>query len=78
MERYKLIGSFFAIGHEVVAPYQKPDPQIYLEGGEGRLHTLKSIYEPSGFRHYDFWKFAILKHGGKEGLRWLTEQKESL
>ncbi|MDP3881479.1 MAG: HD domain-containing protein [Nanoarchaeota archaeon] len=74
ISKYTLIAPFFQTGHAVVAPYQKPDVAHFLE--VGRPYTKDSILFPTGFKHYDFWKFTILKRGREEALRWLTEQRE--
>lgn len=72
--KYALVTPFFQTAHAVVAPYQKPNVEQWLR--EGKPYTRESILTPTGFKHYDFWKFTILKRGGKEGLRWLIQQRE--
>lgn len=45
-------------------------------GGQCRPHTEKSIKKKTDFPFYDRWKKLILRHLGKEGMRYLAAQKE--
>lgn len=42
------------------------------------FHSRTSIQKETGYAPYDFWKKAILKHGGEKGLSSLIQQKEFL
>jgi 5'-deoxynucleotidase YfbR-like HD superfamily hydrolase len=44
----------------------------------GKPHTLESLRHPTDFGFYNAWRLLVEKRGGDEGVRWLTEQKESL
>jgi hypothetical protein len=74
MHKSNLAAPFFQTRCAVVAPYQKPDAALFLK--KGKPYTKESIQQPTGLKHYDFWKFTILKRGGEEALRWLSEQRE--
>ncbi len=41
-------------------------------------HTIDSIRQKTEFPFHDEWRRIVLENGGEEGLRWLTEQKESV
>ncbi len=41
-------------------------------------HTQESIFLESDFPFYNEWKRIVVEHGGKEGLKWLIDQKEFL
>lgn len=43
----------------------------------GKPHTAESLRLVTDFPVYDAWKEIVLNRGGEEGLRWLTQQKES-
>lgn len=41
-------------------------------------HTVESLAVSSRFPFYDEWKRMVIARGGEEGVRWLTEVKESV
>ncbi|MEK7601799.1 MAG: YfbR-like 5'-deoxynucleotidase [Patescibacteria group bacterium] len=41
-------------------------------------HTRASLSVPSRFPFYDAWRSMVVERGGEEGVRWLTEQRESV
>ena len=43
-----------------------------------RPHTAESLSAKSRFPFYDEWKRIVVARGGEEGIRWLTEAKESV
>ncbi|MDR3558660.1 MAG: HD domain-containing protein [Candidatus Pacebacteria bacterium] len=43
-----------------------------------KLHTVESLKIEDDFPFYNAWKRIVMEKGGKQGIKWLTEQKESL
>ncbi len=48
-------------------------PDIVKKGKPHRVHSLGT---PATYTHYDWWKSTAVRHGGKQAVSWLTEQKE--
>ena len=82
-EKFPLLKEFVRSGAHPLLREMGPLPEGGTIGPKdfaafNRPHTRESLPMPSRFPFYDAWRGMVVERGGEEGVRWLTEVKESV